>query len=240
MPKSKRNKLVTLSTTIKKGQAGKNTLIEQIRSYCDKDFKFVYVFDIRNMRTSKLKEVRDEWNGSRFFLGKNKVMQVALGRSTEEEYKPRLHLVSDCLKGHCGLFFTNEPQDKVFRFFEEYSEPDFARSGSKATEDVTIPAGPTHFAGAMEPYLRTFLGVPTQLKNGVVSLIKDHVVCKTDDTLTPEQCKLLELLQNKMSCFEFSIKCVWSDGKFKKFAITKGSDDSMKTDAEKGEDDDDE
>ena len=46
------------------------------------------------MRNSKLKEVRSQWKESRFFYGKNHVMQLALGRSEAEEYKEGLHNVA--------------------------------------------------------------------------------------------------------------------------------------------------
>eukprot|EP01116_Phalansterium_solitarium_P018183 TRINITY_DN4720_c0_g3_i4.p2 TRINITY_DN4720_c0_g3~~TRINITY_DN4720_c0_g3_i4.p2 ORF type:complete len:233 (-),score=108.43 TRINITY_DN4720_c0_g3_i4:573-1235(-) len=219
MPKSKRNKIVSLTNTEKKGKPGKTQLIDRIRKCLDDEYQYLYVFAVHNVRTSKFKEVRTEWLGSRFFMGKNKVMQVALGRTPEEEYKPKLHLVSDNVVGICGLFFTNEPEDKVLRFFQEYSEPDFARSGFKATQEVSLPEGPVNqFVGSMEPYLRDKLGLPTQLKNGIVSLIKDVVVCKEGDVLTPEQCKILELLDIKQAEFRFELSCVWSNGKFKKFA----------------------
>ena len=38
-----------------------------------------------------LKEVRSQWKESRFFYGKNRVMQLALGRTEAEEYKEGLH-----------------------------------------------------------------------------------------------------------------------------------------------------
>ena len=46
------------------------------------------------MRNSKLKEVRSQWKESRFFYGKNRVMQLALGRTEVEEYKEGLHNIA--------------------------------------------------------------------------------------------------------------------------------------------------
>lgn len=68
-------------------------------------------------------------------------------------------------------------------------------------------AGPLEqFIHSMEPQLRQ-LGLPTTLKKGrkkwyvfivninnnvgIIVLLTDHVVCKTGDTLTPEQARLL-------------------------------------------------
>ena len=38
--------------------------------------------------------MRSQWKESRFFYGKNRVMQLALGRSEAEEYKEGLHKVA--------------------------------------------------------------------------------------------------------------------------------------------------
>ena len=42
----------------------------------------------------------------------------------------------------------------------------------------------------MEPELRK-LGLPTMLVNGIVTLSRDHVVCREGEKLTPEQAQLL-------------------------------------------------
>ncbi len=79
----------------------------------------------------------------------------------------------------------------VTRYFEEYSCPDYARSGNVATEDVTIHAGPLEqFQHTMEPQLRK-LGLHTSLKKGVIHLDTDFEVCKKGDKLNPEQARLL-------------------------------------------------
>lgn len=50
---------------------------------------------------------------ARFFLGKNKVLAIALGRTAEEEYKDNLHLVAKQLVGDIGMLVTSEPRDVV-------------------------------------------------------------------------------------------------------------------------------
>ena len=47
------------------------------------------------MRNAKLKDLRAEWKESRFFFGKNRVMQLALGRAESDEYKTNPHYVSE-------------------------------------------------------------------------------------------------------------------------------------------------
>jgi mRNA turnover protein 4 len=48
-------------------------------------------------------------------------------RTPEEEYNENLHKVSMILRGECGLLFTNEKTEDVLEYFENLSEPDFAR-----------------------------------------------------------------------------------------------------------------
>jgi len=216
MPKSKRNKVVSLSKTTKKGFELKKDLVSQVQACCD-EYASIYVFSVENMRNQKLKDVRQEWRTSRFFFGKNKVMTLALGRSKDNEYKDNLHEISKQMVGNVGLMFTNEEDEKVRAWFDTFSEPDFARSGNKATKTVVLPAGPLDentFPHNMEPALRS-LNLPTELKKGIINLSHEYKVCKENDILTPEQCRILKLFSEQLAEFQIVLKCVWhSNGKF--------------------------
>lgn len=174
------------------------------------------------MRNNKLKDMRCAWKHSRFFLGKNKVMVVALGKGSADEYKDGLHKVSAQLEGEVGLLFTDRTKAEVIEWFAQYSESDFARSGNKATMAITLDAGPLpQFTHSMEPQLRK-LGLPTTLKKGVVTLLSDYDVCKEGASLTPEQTRLLKLLGIEMATFKVTINCLWNSktGEFEQLAVS--------------------
>ncbi|CAH1991978.1 unnamed protein product [Acanthoscelides obtectus] len=213
MPKSKRDKKISLTKTDKKGQALKQKIIEDIRS-CVEKYKSVYVFSCNNMRNELMQGVREEWKpGSRFFFGKNRVIAVGLGRSEEEEIETDLHKISKVLKGQCGLLFTNCKKKEVAEWFENYAVEDYARSGCVATKTIELKEGPLkQFAHSREPYLRK-LGMPTKLDKGVVTLIKDYTVCKERDILTPEQATILQYLDHRLATFRFILKAKWTKGK---------------------------
>ena len=60
----------------------------------------------------------------------------------------------------------NDVLYSYFRWFQTYSEHDFARAGNIATSSVDLDEGPlTQFSHAMEPHLRK-LGLPVALKKG--------------------------------------------------------------------------
>nr|CAH0105892.1 unnamed protein product [Daphnia galeata] len=215
MPKTKRFQKISLTQTKKKGLGGKQQLVGDVRS-CVEKYSYLYLFSVQNMRSNKLKVIRNDWKDSRFFLGKNRVIAIALGRSKESECRENLHEVSKRLKGQCGIFFTDKPKEEVFRYFQKHVESDYARSGNIATETVTLQPGPLEqFPFNMEPYLRQ-LGLPTSLQRGVVTLLKEHTVCKEGSILTPEEARLLKLLCIHMAEFKVTIEAVWEkeDGSF--------------------------
>ncbi|XP_048728182.1 mRNA turnover protein 4 homolog [Ostrea edulis] len=209
MPKSKRDKRVSLTQTKKKGLEFKQKVIEDVQTCCDK-YKHIFLFSVHNMRNSHLKEVRQRWTGSRFYFGKNKVMSLALGRTQEDEYKDNLHKLSNQLRGQTGLLFTNKSKKEVVSFFDGYRVADFARSGNTCQQTVLLDQGPIpEFSHSMEPQLRQ-LGLPTCLQKGVVTLLKDHTVCEKGNVLTPEQARILKLFGHKMAEFYVTIEGMWS------------------------------
>jgi mRNA turnover protein 4 len=114
MAKSKRNKVVPLSKVGKKGKISekKGGLVDKVNKYL-KEYNFCYVFTYKNMTTVPMQEMRNYWCGSKFVIGKNKVLQVALGKTEDEETVTNSHKLSPFLKGNCGLFFTNEEPELV-------------------------------------------------------------------------------------------------------------------------------
>ncbi len=210
MPKSKRDRKVSLTNTRKKGLELKQKLIEEVRECVDK-YARIFLFSVENMRNSKIKDVRNMWKHSRFFFGKNKVIAMALGKDRESEYRDGLHMLSRRLQGNVGLLFTNESKEAVNEWFEKFVEPDFARSGNIANSTVVLDEGPlSQFSHSMEPHLRQ-LGLPTSLKKGVITLVGEHTVCKEGDSLTPEQARILKLLGNTMVDFKIDLLGMWSN-----------------------------
>jgi len=210
MPKSKRDKEITLTKVKRKGKEMKSKLIDDIRQSVD-TYPNIFAFAFDNMRNSNMAIIRNHFKADgRFYFGKNKLMALALGRVAEEEYKEKLHQVSSHLTGFCGLLFTNQSIDEVLRYLEKFRHTDYARSGNVATETVELDAGPLHqFPFNLEPQLRK-LGLPTKLDKGIITLTTDYAVCQVGETLNPEQAKILKFLDYKMAEFRLRPLCVWS------------------------------
>ncbi|CEQ39186.1 SPOSA6832_00710, partial [Sporobolomyces salmonicolor] len=208
MPRSKRDKVLALTQTSKKGKEAKGKLIEEVREQAD-HFQYLWVFEVEHMRNNLLQEVRTAWKGSRIFLGRNAVMRKGLGATPEDECRLGVHKVANSteviqmLEGNRGLLFTDEAPSVVLEWFESFKKQDFARTGNQVDETFELPAGAMNLAGpikinddpaphSLEPQFRK-LGLSTSLLKGVPTLNAPHTVCKKGDTLNPNQVNLLKL-----------------------------------------------
>ena len=210
MPRSKRDKKISLTKTDRKGLAWKQNIIEDVRR-CVQKYPNIFVFQVENMRNNLLKDLRKEWRAnSRFFFGKNRIMQIGLGRTKAEEVEVDLHKISKRLTGQVGLLFTETSKKEVLEWAKDYWAVEYARSGFVATETVVLKEGPLEeFAHSMEPHLRS-LGMPTKLQKGVVTLCSDYTVCEKGKMLTPEQARILKLVAKPMAKFRLTMKCSWT------------------------------
>lgn len=225
--------------------AWKQQIIDDIRR-CVEKYPNVFVFQVQNMRNNLLKDLRQEWKqNSRFIFGKNRIMQIALGRTKAEEVETDLSKLSKRLTGQVGLLFTETNKKEVLEWAKNYWAVEYARSGFRATETVVLPEGPLEeFAHSMEPHLRS-LGLPTKLQKGVVTLISEHTVCEEGKVLTPEQARILKLIAKPMAKFQLTMKCSWTktEGFELHVADDINDDEDDKADSGQGdevEDDDDE
>ena len=72
----------------------KTKLISNIQE-CAQQFRNVFIFHTDVLRSKFMNLIRKDWRDSRFFFGGNKVMQVALGRTPEDEIRPSFHCIAE-------------------------------------------------------------------------------------------------------------------------------------------------
>eukprot|EP00127_Corallochytrium_limacisporum_P001928 Clim_evm83s88 gene=Clim_evmTU83s88 len=216
MPKSRRNKIVNLTKTEKRTRNTKGDFISELRELAEK-YSYVYVFQFENVRNQHVNNMRMDWRHSRFILGKNKVMTVALGKTPEDELRKDLHKLSGHLKGDRGLLFTDKDPEAVTELFAEHRDKDFARAGFVATQTIELPEGPLpDFQHTQEPFLRK-LGMPTVLNKGVIELRRDFTVATEGKAITQNEATLIKQLGIKLAEFKASVVAVWHDGRVREY-----------------------
>jgi len=211
MPKAKREHKYNFGKVKTKGRDGKDGLIAIVREAVD-DFDHCYVYTFSNYRHSNMKELRATFSDSRFFQGKNKVMQVALGRASGDSYTDNTYKLSPFLHGFAGLLFTNRDKREVKDFFKNYAVEDYAAMNEIAEQTIKMekgPLDPATFPVTMDPYLRK-LGLNTKVERGVVILLEEKVLAQEGEPLTAEGSRLLKLLGHKISVFRIQLVAHWS------------------------------
>ena len=213
MPSSKRTKKVTLTQVDKKDRTHKSKIVSDVRDSIDSHTS-LYLFSFDNMRSAKFKDVRAHFRDSKIFMGKNKLLQLALGKGEEDEYADNLQAVSKHISGSVGLLATSRERSEVESFFADFASDDFARAGATASETVTLKNSDVnaHPVSMVEQFRK--LGVPAEVKNGKVSLAgpETYTVCKEGGALTAEQCKLLVHFGYRLSTFKVSLVARWEQG----------------------------
>jgi mRNA turnover protein 4 len=217
MPRSKRHKVVSLTKVKPKDREHKTKIISDLREAMD-TYSSVFVFSFENMRTSVFKDVREHFEGSKISLGKNKLMQTALGKSSEDEYKENMHLIGDKLVGESGLLFTDLPKKEVITYFENLRVSDFAKAGVVPKESIIIKPGPLTFPPDMLDQLRK-LGMVVEIKNGTVVLQTGFQATTKGVALSPEQAKVLVHMGKKISVFKVNVTGYWHDGEFEDLEV---------------------
>lgn len=190
----------------------------------------MYLFHYENFRNDKFKDLREKLRGSsKFCLGSNKVLKVALGPTPAEEYKTGLCQLTEDIEGNSGLLFSKLSREEVKEVIDGFEVLDYARAGATATEDVCLPEGPVlqygePIAHTLEPVLRQH-GMPTKLNKGVVELLTEYTVCTEGDVLTPDQAALLRIFGVMMAKFTLTLVGVWENDAYERLLVEEEDDD---------------
>ena len=222
---------VALTQTAKKTREHKTNYVDMVRSAVDANNR-VYLFSYENMRSNHFKDVRLHFRGGsknsssdgmndddndsgaegRIFLGKNKLLQIAMGRTPEDEYSDNLHRLSKVLTGSVGILCTNQNAKDVEEYFSKLAVEDYARAGAISPRSVMLTKEQieTHPVSMVEQFRK--LGLPVEVKNGRVAFIGGRTeweVCKEGKELSVEQCKILVHMGLKLAVFRIGLVCRW-------------------------------
>ena len=235
MPKSKRAKVISLTATKQARKEIKSRLVTSIREAAGA-FSSAFVFSFRNLRTEALKGVRAQWGDSRFFLGKNKLMALALAG---EGVGGGFDELAGALSGNVGLLFTNRARGEVEAFFGGFSATDFARAGFVPAATIQQPPGRlTELPHTMLDQLRK-LGMPVALDKGVIVLPQAYTLCHAGKALTPEQGRLLKHFGHQLAEFRIRLVACVVGGRFEELEGA-GDDGGMEEEGGEGEEEEEE
>ena len=206
MPVSRRERAIPLTKVKTKPKSAKSELMQEIRDMIP-SLKYTYVIEVANDRNALLKSVRDAIKPGRIFMGKNKLMQLALGLDRASEIVDGISVLTPHITGVRGILLSNDSPAEVESKLSECSCAEFARTGCIAEGGVVLEAGLAafeKFPHSIEAHLRK-LGLTTALENGKIRLLQEFRLCDKGETLSNEQTQILKLLEIPMATFRVSI-----------------------------------
>lgn len=209
--------------------------MEQIREHCV-SHPHIYLFRVQNMRNVLFKELRTQSKqNSRFFIGKNRVMALALGLETSSEAVEGASQVAKRLKGVRGLLFSHMGIEEIQPLLEAQEAVDYARAGTVADMTVVVEHDPQGLrnmttgellSATLEPQLRA-AGMPTKLRGGYILLAHEtpYTICEAGQKLSADQARLLKAFGIKMASFRVALLGHLHQGVFEEFEDPFAADD---------------
>ncbi|MCS7116977.1 MAG: 50S ribosomal protein L10 [Nitrososphaerota archaeon] len=192
---------------IVKGEKSKKAeTISKIESLM-KMYSVVAVAKLYKVRSAQLMVLRKKFrNDMTILVAKNTVASIAFERAgLPKEF-------TENLSGQNAFIFTNLSPFKLQLLLEKNKVNLPARIGDVATDDIVIPAGNTGIPPG--PILSDFkaLNIPTKIDVGSIWVLKDTVVAKKGDVITPKLAGLLSKLNIKPIRAGLSITFAYENG----------------------------
>ncbi|RLE55121.1 MAG: 50S ribosomal protein L10 [Thermoprotei archaeon] len=175
-------------------------------------YRTVLVINLQGVPAAALHQIRAELRkrGSVMKLIKNTLMRLAL-KKVYGENNPIVQEMENYLTGQNIFVFSNENPFELCMFLEKNKVFREARPGDIAPSEIVIPAGNTGIPPG--PILSRFsrLRIPARIQEGTIWVVKDTVVAKPGDVISPELAEILMRLGIKPIPIELKVKAALSD-----------------------------
>ncbi|KAI4837056.1 ribosome biogenesis protein MRT4 [Plasmodium brasilianum] len=212
MPKSKRN--VTISLTKVKKKLNKKEIkdrkIAELKKLIEIPNIYIYALDIRTYSNNNLKKAIEYFKpNGKFFIGKNKLMKLALGTNENSEVKPNIFKISELLYGNRVLLVTKDIPLKVIKFFNEFQPEEYIKHGNISTKNVTLKCGEVlNVPVSMQKDLQK-RKVNFDIVDQKIILRENKILAEKDKLVSIENSKLLRMLNMKIAKFDITVLGYW-------------------------------
>lgn len=158
-----------------------------------KKYNVIAVADLEKVRSFQIQEIRKRLRGRvEILVAKNTLVKKA-GELLEKE-RTNLTKFSEALTGSRVLLFTNMNPYELIILLNKNKVRVPAKAGNIATGEIVVPAGNTGLAPG--PVISEFgeAKVPTKIESGSIWVVRDTVVARKGDTISPKLVAVLSKL----------------------------------------------
>jgi len=182
--------------------------IEEIKELL-KGYKYIGIASLQKVRAAQLQELKKNLAGKVYMrVLKNTLTKLAI----EDMKQDNLKTLAENLEGANLFLFTDLNPFKLALLLERGKVKVTAKSGDIAAMDVVIPAGSTgQPPGPIIGQLNA-VGLPTRIESGSVSVTKDTLVVRKDETISQRLAAVLSKLGIKAVEAGLSMRAVLDEG----------------------------
>jgi len=176
----------------KKIQKQKTEVLDKLVALTKK-YNVIAVADLEKVRSFQIQEIRKRLRGRvEILVAKNTLVKKA-GELLEKE-RTNLTKFSEALTGSRVLLFTNMNPYELIILLNKNKVRVPAKAGNIATGEIAVPAGNTGLAPG--PVISEFgeAKVPTKIESGSIWVVRDTVVARKGDTISPKLVAVLSKL----------------------------------------------
>ena len=174
-----------------------------------KGYSVIGILNMHAMPAKQLQKIRDALRDkAKIRMSKKNLIKKAF----EKAKINGIDKLEKYLKGELSLILTNENPFKLYKYLKKNKTPAAAKAGQVATKDILIEKGPTQFSPG--PAISTLqkIGLKTTVQNGKIAILKDKVVCKKGEEITPEMVDVFSLLKIEPMEIGLELEAVLENG----------------------------
>jgi len=194
----------------KKIQMWKTEVLDKLVALTKK-YNVIAVADLEKVRSFQIQEIRKRLRGRvEILVAKNTLVKKAA--ELLEKERTNLTKFSEAITGSRVLLFTNMNPYELIILLNKNRVRVPARAGDMATGEIVVPAGNTGLAPG--PVISEFgeAKVPTKIESGSIWVVRDTVVARKGDTISPKLVAVLSKLGIKPMEAELSLVRAYDGG----------------------------
>ncbi len=176
----------------KRVQKRKTQVLDRLVSLMKK-YDIIAVADLERVRSFQIQEIRKKLRGKvEILVAKNTLVKKAAELLGKE--KKNLTRFSEAITGSRVLLFTNMNPYELIILLNKSKVRVPAKVGDIATGEIVVPAGNTGLAPG--PVISEFgeVKVPTKIESGSIWIVRDTVVARKGDRISPKLVSVLSKL----------------------------------------------
>jgi len=196
------------------GQDAKKAEVAKLKKLI-KDSPIVGIVNMQNLPMAQLQRMRKKLRDDlTLYMSKKRLIRLALQGLAKD--KKDIEKLDSHMKGMPALMLTKENPFRLYAIIQKNKSKAAAKAGQEAPNDIIVSAGPTPFApGPIISELGAF-GLKTKVTDGKIEIIKDHVIAKEGDVITPELSSLLTRLGIEPMEVGLDLVAIYEDGEIYK------------------------